>query len=449
MLRGRFNKFTKALAGGLLVIGAFLAFNGLFASQSAAEGARDCVRNSVIYCGAYSIDELRQKYTGDVPGVFAYYGVTSDMVHGRAGNLKIGTITKTGNVIVDGQVVATGVMSAGRDWAPNSIQIPGGFYSSAPKDSFIADSIGAFVWLDDRGNFMGAVIQSCGNPASAVPVAPVKVCDATTGNIIEVGVLEKGKYDPVDSPKCKDIQLCRLSDKKIVTIKQATYDSNKAAYSTNLADCAPPVKVCDPSTGNIISVPKKDEGKYAPVDSDKCKEIELCRLSDKKIVKVKRAVYDNNQSAYSTNPLDCAPPVEVCDIKTGTIITVPKKDEGKYLPVDSSECKKMKVCDIQTGELNKVIRVSEFDKTKYSTNPDDCVNLEVCYPETKTIGTIKKFNFNADTMTTDLEKCKEVPVIPSTGIESILGGMFGSGALGYGAFAYASSRRAILRSAQK
>ncbi len=381
MLKRLLSKSTKLLVGGLLLLGLFFTINNLFPSNSAAEGTRDCNGNSIIYCGAYTIEELRQKYTGDVPAVFAYYGVTSDMVHGRSGRLVDGIITKSGNVVVNGSTIATGVMSAGREWAPNSTIILGKYYSSAPKDSFLSESIPAFVWLDEKGQFIAAVIKSCGNPASAVAAPPVKVCDASTGNIIEVGLIDKDKYEPVDSPKCKDIKLCRLSDKKIVTIKQAEYDANKSAYSTNLDDCAPPVKVCDPSSGDII--------------------------------------------------------------------TVPEKDKDKYLPVDSDECDEMKVCVIATGELNKIIRVSEFDSTKYSTNPDDCTDMKVCYPATKTISTIKKSDFDADTMTTDFDKCKEAPVIPTTGIESILGGVLGSGALGYGTYTYALSRRAVVKSAKK
>ena len=76
------------------------------------------------------------------------------------------------------------------------------------------------------------------------------------------------------------------------------------------------VNVCDPDTGKIIDVPKDQEDKYLPADSDKCKD---------KVV--------------------------VCDPETGKVVTVIEGQEGKYLPADNDKCRKERV--VATVELPK------------------------------------------------------------------------------------------------
>ncbi len=71
----------------------------------------------------------------------------------------------------------------------------------------------------------------------------------------------------------KDIKVCRLSDKKVVTIKENEFDANK--HSKNLKDC----------------------------DEVPAKHIEVCRLSDKKMVSILESQFD--ASKYSKNAKDC------------------------------------------------------------------------------------------------------------------------------------------------
>jgi uncharacterized repeat protein (TIGR01451 family)/LPXTG-motif cell wall-anchored protein len=67
------------------------------------------------------------------------------------------------------------------------------------------------------------------------------------------------------------------------------------------------VKVCDQTTGKIITVDKKDQDKYKPVGDKACQP---------------------------KNPEQ----VNVCNPETGEIITVDKEDQGKYKPVGDSAC---------------------------------------------------------------------------------------------------------------
>lgn len=142
--------------------------------------------------------------------------------------------------------------------------------------------------------------------------------------------------------------------------------------------------------------------------------------------------------------------VEVCDATTGTIITVPEADKDKYEPVDSEKCQKIQVCVIADGTGAMVtITKDQFDSSKYSTNSADCKTMTVCRLSDKTYPvTIKESEFDSSKYSTNADDCSTPVVIPSTGPAEILGGLMGTSALGYGAYTYAASKRA-LHSARK
>lgn len=174
------------------------------------------------------------------------------------------------------------------------------------------------------------------------------------------------------------------------------------------------VKVCDPKTGNIISVPESEAGKYEDVNSEKCvKKVKVCDPKTGNIITVPESDKDKYEDVNS----DKCVKVEVCDPSTGTIITVPKSDADKYEDKDSPKCVKIQVCVKDSGDTTmKTITKDEFDSSKHSTNPDDCVK-----PETPTTP----------------------PELPSTGPEAIIGGIASTGALTYGAYTYHASRRTL------
>ena len=148
------------------------------------------------------------------------------------------------------------------------------------------------------------------------------------------------------------------------------------------------------------------------------KDITVCRLSDKKYpVTIKQSAFDATK--YSMNPDDC------------------KVLEASYI----------KVCNLADWTI-KTIKESEFDATKHSKNLDDCKE-KVCVKDTKQIITINKNEFDATKQTRDLTVCNPTPTpetpttIASTGPEAILGGLFGSSALGLGISSYVRSRAAV------
>lgn len=110
----------------------------------------------------------------------------------------------------------------------------------------------------------------------------------------------------------------------------------------------------------------------------------------------------------------------------------------------------IKVCDLSTKQII-TINKSDFDSTKHSMNLNDCkvtptpASIQVCDLATKQIVTIKDSEFDSTKQSKDLNACKEVPqVVASTGPEAIVTGLFGSSALGYGAYSYLQSRRTLL-----
>lgn len=98
-------------------------------------------------------------------------------------------------------------------------------------------------------------------------------------------------FEVVEEPK--NIQVCELSSKKIITIKESDFDSSK--HSRNLEDC-----------------------KEKPVEP---KVIEVCEKETKKIVKINEGDFDS--SKHTTNLSECAespttPPVTPNELpKTG------------------------------------------------------------------------------------------------------------------------------------
>lgn len=164
----------KKLLKFLGILGITLLAGGWFVIPTVAGSARDCDNNAVIYCGAYSTTELARKINGGTEGphqsaselkaLFAKYDIyTSDF-----GHLKNGRVTKDNKVYVDGQSspVATNVYSMGRHKTANSRDVEGISYPlwlRHPSESFLSNSIDAYVYINYDGSMAYAVIKSCGN----------------------------------------------------------------------------------------------------------------------------------------------------------------------------------------------------------------------------------------------------------------------------------------------
>ena len=84
---------------------------------------------------------------------------------------EVGSVTKSGEVILDGKVVATKAVTAGRLNISGSTKHTNNgtvYYTRPPSVSFLNNSLSAYVVMDN-GKFKYAVLISCGNPVVGTP----------------------------------------------------------------------------------------------------------------------------------------------------------------------------------------------------------------------------------------------------------------------------------------
>lgn len=148
---------------------------------TARAAVKDCDANAIMWCGAYGKTEWAYKLMGgdghnsaaNLQAIYKAYGVSVD-------EMKVavdGTVTKSGNVIVNGKTIATGAKSIGREYMPGSVK-QNGVWLRSTQTSFKSESLEAFVYTKN-GVFEWAVLKSCGNVVVATPVTkPVPVTPA-------------------------------------------------------------------------------------------------------------------------------------------------------------------------------------------------------------------------------------------------------------------------------
>lgn len=373
------NKLRLYLVSlGVLLSGAF-AVNGLSGNVSAVvDNDPDCDNVAIIRCGAFSASGLREKASqGDVPRIFNHFGISQGDLNGGFVN---GIVWRNGTVTVDGKVVATGAMTAGRNFGgtpiPNTNNV--GKY---PTSKFVTEGQTAFVRMVD-GKFDFAVIKACGNPVSATPKQPPA---------------------PTPTPKfaCVDLKVSEVSRTKRTFTAQASASGGATIekYEFGFGD------------GFGITVA-------------------------------------NNSYTYDYK--------KVGTFKTNVVIHV--KVDGVIKKVTSPACEvnvtipdeKIKVCELATKTIITIDK-AEFDSTKHSMDLNDCKTppapnmIKVCELATKNIIEIKESDFDSAKHSRDFNDCEEAPqVIAATGPETVIAGLFGSSALGYGAYSYAASRRQLI-----
>ncbi len=130
----------------------------------------------------------------------------------------------------------------------------------------------------------------------------VQVCNPATGEIIWVPEIDKDKYEPKDSPKCKMVKVCDPADGIIKDVKWADKDKYLPEDSVKCQK----IQVCviTDGTGTMVTIPKDqfDSTKHSTNSSD-CKNIRVCRVSDKQMVTIKESQFG---TGYSTDEDDCA-----------------------------------------------------------------------------------------------------------------------------------------------
>ena len=146
------------------------------ASNVPIGGPSDCDNNAIIRCGVHSVGQLMDDYQGSayVRAVYSAFGISNADIANLRQTAEVGTVTKQGEVLVNGQVVARQAMTGGRQNIAGStaVNVNGAkFFKRPPSVSFLSSSLPAFVAMSD-GRFQFAVIASCGNAVSGTPTTP-------------------------------------------------------------------------------------------------------------------------------------------------------------------------------------------------------------------------------------------------------------------------------------
>jgi hypothetical protein len=163
----------KLIAGGLGLLMVLLS-PGLASASAAVTTAHDCDDNAVVRCGASTSQDMQQKITSslNVAIIYEFFGISINDLNNLDSTAQAGTVTKAGEVMVNGQTVATDAVTAGRMNLPGSTQITFKnvtFFKRPPSVSFAQNSLPAFVVMKNN-TFAFAVIASCGNPVIATAV---------------------------------------------------------------------------------------------------------------------------------------------------------------------------------------------------------------------------------------------------------------------------------------
>lgn len=302
---------------GLAVFAATL-LGGAALTQPTTEAAplRLCNSNSVINCGAYNQTELNQRVKGDVAALYKHYGVSTNISGAKEGVVHPnGTVTVGGKVVAT-NVYSVGRTTMPNSRA---ITVGGTRFYERPATSGVQIPLEAFVFFDANGNFKNAIMKACGNPAWGKPVKATYKCESlkvsqksrtefnfdakysatnatykrttyivkdTSGKVVSrstsksfktdkpgtytvtaevtftVNGIEKtvsngcvAKFTVKELPP-KEIQVCDLKTKEVITIKETAFDSKK--HSKDLADCVVKIEVCDLTTKQIVTINEDD-----------------------------------------------------------------------------------------------------------------------------------------------------------------------------------------------
>lgn len=143
--------------------------------------------------------------------------------------------------------------------------------------------------------------------------------------------------------------------------------------------------------------------------------------------------------------------ITVCDLKTNTVVTIKESefDKTKH-STNFDDCKQIRVCDITTGQA-VTIKKSENDAKRYTSDFSKCEKVDACEIATKATKTVTKDQIDEKTYTQDKTKCEQptpsvtitkTPTeLPRTGIAAGLPMFLGAGALTSGLVYLLAGRR--------
>ena len=190
----------KKLFAAFLVLAGLCTMSLTGQVQGVAEAAATpgCDDYAIMRCGADSpqqfITKAKANKPGDLPAIFAHYGLPQSDYQRFANNAVSGKLYNDGRIVVDGQTVGRSTMNVGRvkDSSFNErVTIGGNTYWGGPFGStYHANQADVMVLFDNKGVMQFAAIASCGNPQKITPNAPNYSCDKLKKNKISKNTYE-------------------------------------------------------------------------------------------------------------------------------------------------------------------------------------------------------------------------------------------------------------------
>lgn len=161
------KRFITYIGSLIFLLSTVLTLNGLGSTAYAVvDDTPDCNDGvAVLNCGVRSIQKANERY-GEAAKIFAAFGISRNDL---TGEFKEGIVWRDGRVTVGGEVVATGAITAGRNFG--GTPIPGTNAGKYPTSKFATEGQTAFIKMID-GKFSFAIIKSCGNPVTGTPKQP-------------------------------------------------------------------------------------------------------------------------------------------------------------------------------------------------------------------------------------------------------------------------------------
>lgn len=167
-----------ALAAAVVSLAVGLAY----APAAHAAPGGDCSDNSIIKCGVTNatdfVAKARANQPADLQAVYTKFGITPEEYDAFAKQAVMGTAKTNGEIVANGQVVATGAYSIGRTKFEYSTPYAIGnttYYKSA-NNQVLKEDMPAMLWFDSKGKLDAAILSACGNPIGGNSTTPAYSC---------------------------------------------------------------------------------------------------------------------------------------------------------------------------------------------------------------------------------------------------------------------------------
>lgn len=310
------EQFTRRL--GLIFTALALVVQSLVVFQ-APEPANAASHNDFVYGGVKTVDQLLALYdknSGNLKDIFDGFGITRAEIAG---------LTRQAQLVTVGNKLSWGRHQRSHDTASKKVLNSNGthvdtVYGRPMSKTYKRGAISKEFMFTGHSKKMGwfGIIPDCANlvtdtppPPPPPPPADISVCRLSDNKVIKI---KENQFDSKLYSKnlsvCNTLEVCRLSDFRMITIREKNFDSK--LYSKVAAkDCVKPIEVCNLKTYKMITIKETDfdANLHSKNKTEDCKSWSVCRLSDFKMIDILKTDFDPN--LHSNVPAeDCRAPEE-------------------------------------------------------------------------------------------------------------------------------------------